>query len=199
MRITFIGNCQLMALCFYLQQLPYRNASWICFNDELYKAIWHPPQPGLFMKTKHWTDKCKNKIYGIRNAIQEIRTSDIIIYQEVSTDKSYFCNTAKIREFCKTSCRLIKLPCIYLEYHDYDNSIKELQKRELENNVDIRVSDIFEHYRESNLMLSRNHPNTFMFMQVMMRLCAVLGFPFLPAHKVNIYLQNINYMGLPPS
>lgn len=197
MKITFMGNCQTLALCYYFQQLQYSNASWICYGEEMKRVIIPRKWRGLFIKPNHWSDKCKNKIFNYLDQIEEIQKSDVIIYQEISTTKSYICNTKLIKELCKTSCRLIKLPCIYLEYHDYDNSIKELQARELANSVDICVSKIFEKFRDQNMLLTKNHPNTFLFMQIVEELCSQLNIPFFSEERLRVFLQNNNYIDLP--
>jgi len=144
-----------------------------------------------------WSDKIKNKIVDYDIAIDVIKTSDIIIYQEVCRDKSQFSNTETLQTNKKESCRLIKLPSIHFDYSNYNDSIKELRRREQSNNVDITVSDIFEKYGRRCLMLNIVHPNTFLFLEVLDKLCKLLNIEPFSKIKRDIFLQDKNYIKLP--
>ena len=158
MNITFIGNCQLISLCFYFQQLLSNKDNYVCwvnYGDEIL------PHLG------NWAEKCKNKIIDYDVSIETIKNSDIIIYQEISLSISSISNTNKLSKLKKNNCKLIKIPSIHLTYSDFDNSIQEIIKRENTNNVDIKVSDLFVKYRDRNLMITNNHPKTFLFLSIL--------------------------------
>jgi len=185
--ITFIGNCQTISLCFYFQQLLNQNyyICWVLYDEEFKKHL------------RKWSVKCKNKIIDYDLSIQKIKDSDIIIYQNIDVNKSLFSNTTKLCEIKKNSCKLIQIPCIYLLYNDFENSIQELINRENKNNVDIKVSDILYKFKDKNLMLTYNHPNTFLFMEIVKILCNLLGYHFFTEEQYNDFLKNNNYMKLP--
>jgi len=187
MNITFIGNCQTVSLCFYFQQLLNENNNiyWVLYGDEFKQHL------------GNWSVKCKNKIIDYDELIKKIKDSDIIIYQNIDVSKSLFSNTNTLREITKQNCKLIIIPSIYLIYNDFDNSIKELIKRENENNVDIKVSDILCKFKNDNLMLTCNHPNTFLFMEIIKLLCNLLNYNFFTDEQYNNFLKNKNYIGLP--
>jgi hypothetical protein len=187
MNITFIGNCQTVSLSFYFQQLlnQNNNISWCLYGEEWKTHL------------GKWTDKCKNKIIDYTESIQKIKNSDIIIYQEINVNKSLFCNTKTLHEIKKSSCKLIQIPSIYLDYDDFDNSIKELISRENLNNVNIKVSDVLYKFKDNNLVVNRNHPKTFLFMEIIKLLCNLLNLPFFTEQEYNKFLQNENYMELP--
>ncbi len=187
MNITFIGNCQTLSLCFYFQQLLNKNNNicWISYGEEFNQHI------GV------WSAKCKNKIIDYDFSIQKIKDSDLIVYQNVDVEKSPFCNAKTLRELMKSSCKLIQIPSIYLIYSDFDNSIKELIVRENHNNVDIRVSNIFYYHRNINLMISRYHPNTFLFLKIVKIICDLINCKFFTIEQCNKFLKNNNYMNLP--
>jgi hypothetical protein len=189
MNITFLGNCQTVSLCFYFQQLlkENNNICWVSYGEEI--------KPHII--DSDWSKKCKNKIFDYNNSIQTIKDSDIIIYQEIDVNKSLFSNTNTLCEIKKNSCKLIKIPSIHLIYNDFDNSIKELINRENVNNVDIKISDIFYNFRDTNLMLTCNHPKTFLFMEVIKVLCKLLNYDFFTEEYYNNFLKNENYMELP--
>jgi len=186
MNITFIGNCQTISLCFYFQQLlNENNISWVLYGEEFRQHI------------GNYAVKCKNKVIDYDNSIQIIKDSDIIIYQNIGINKSLFSNTITLSEITKNSCKLIKIPSIVFFYDDFDNSIKELIKRENENNVDIKISNILYNFKENKLMLTHNHPNTFLFMEIIKLLCNLLNFNFFTEEQYNNFLKNENYMELP--
>jgi hypothetical protein len=187
MNITFIGNCQTASLCFYFQQLLKQNNNihWILYGEEFRQHL------------GEWSEKIKNKVLDYDTSIQIIKESDYIIYQNIDKSKSLFCNTTTLRDMTKSSCKLIQMSSIKLEYNDFDNSIKNLIDRENKNNVDIRISDILYNFRNKNLMLSINHPNTFLFMEIIKLLCNLLNYDFFTEEQYNNFLKNDNYMELP--
>ena len=186
MNITFIGNCQPLALCFYFQQLLNKNNNifWISYGEDFNQHI------------GGWSVKCKNKIIDYDNSIQKIKDSDVIVYQSVSVEKSRFSNTKTLRELMKSSCKLIQIPSIHLIYSDFDNSIKELIDRENDNNVDIRVSKIFYYHRNINLMITCWHPNTFLFLKLVKIICDLIKCNFFTKEQCNKFLKNNNYLEL---
>lgn len=191
MNITFIGNCQAVSLCFYFQRLLIStnyNVCWVLYDD-LFKQHLHS-----------WSYKCENKIVDYETSIERIKISDVIIYQEIDVNKSSFCNEKKLQELIKNDCKLIKIPVVYLNYDTYDSSIKDLQQRENKNNVDIKVSDILEKYRNKKLIfgeLHHDHPTTFLFLEIMKKLCILLNIDFFAEEEYNDYLKNDNFMELP--
>lgn len=187
MNITFIGNCQTLSLCFYFQQLlkENNNICWVLYGEEFRPHI------------GNWSAKCKNKIVDYDNSIKKIQDSDIIIYQNIDVNKSLFSNTNYLTQITKNSCKLIQIPSVYLIYNDFDNSIKELIKRENENNVDVKVSNIFYKFRDNNLMLTCFHPKTRLFMEIIKILCNLLNYNFFTDYEYNNFLKNENYMELP--
>lgn len=187
MNITFIGNCQTVTLCFYFQQLcDGFNIKWVLYGDEFKQHLGYA-----------WTNKVQNMVLDYDMAFDVIKNSDIIIYQEISKEKSQFSNTETLQTNKKESCRLIKIPSIYLNYSNYDSSIKELKDREIENKVDIIVSDIFKKYRDNRLMLTLNHPNTFLFLEIVNEICKLLNIDTFSEIKRGMFLQDNNYMKLP--
>lgn len=187
MNITFIGNCQTVSLCFYFQQLlsENNNICWLLYGEEFKQHL------------NNWSVKCKNKILDYDKVIPTIKNSDIIIYQNIDVSKSLFSNTNILSKIKKDSCTLIQIPSIYLLYNNFDFSIKELIKRENKNNVDIKISNIFYKFRDTNLMLTYNHPTTFLFLEIMKILCNLLNIDFFTEEQYNLFMENKNYIGLP--
>lgn len=187
MIITFIGNCQLISLCFFFQELQQidNTVYWVSYSDNFNKHL------------AMWSDKCKNKILNYDDGIKVIENSDVIIYQNISLEKSFFCNKETLNKIKKNSCIMIQLPHIYFDYNDYNNSIIELEKRENKKNVDLKVSPIFKNYKNHNLMISKKHPKTFLFLRITYILCCILNIQYFTKDKYYTYLKNDNYMELP--
>jgi hypothetical protein len=186
MKISFIGNCQTASLCFYFQQLLCDNdIKWLLYGDEFKQHL------------GGWSDKVKNKILDYNIAFDEIKNSDVIVFQEIIREKSKFSNTETLQTLKKESCILIKIPSIVLDYSNYYYSINELKKREIENKVDIIVSDIFQQYREHCLMLNICHPNTFLFLEIINEICMLLNIDTFSKDSEDIFLKDNNYMKLP--
>ena len=193
MNITFIGNCQTITLCFYFQQLMSNNIDcirWCNYGDEY--------TPHLYANG-HIFDKCKNKTaVDYHEIIHIIKTSDVIIYQNVSLDKSSYCNTDFLRDTSKSDCRLIQIPCMFLDYMNFDVSIQDLIAREIKNNVDIKVSEIYYMYKEKNvdIMLNIHHPKTILFMIVIEKICNLLECDFFTKEQYDFFMSNEDFMGL---
>jgi hypothetical protein len=185
MIISFIGNCQTVSLCFYFQQLLDYDIYWLLYGNEF------RPHVG------NWAKKVNNKILDYNEALNIMKKSDIIIYQEICKEKSQYFNTAKLLINKKESCQLIKIPSIHLDYSNYNISLKQLIDKETLNNVNITVSDIFEKYRHKNLMITICHPNTFLFLELVDKLCKLLNINTFSELKRDIFLQDNNYMKLP--
>ena len=130
--ISLIGNCQTVTLCFYLQQMldPTRfQISWLLYGNEFNRHL-----------NGQWSKKCLNKIRSYDNIVLEIKRSDYIIYQQVSTSNSNFSNQVILSSMVKKSCKLLKMPSIYLDKKNYDNSLENLRQRENMLEVDLNIS-----------------------------------------------------------
>ena len=182
MKVTFIGNCQLVALCYYMQQIS-DDARWVCYGPEFLPFL------------DPWSEKCVNKILDHDGAIARVRDSDVIVYQEVVGWKSTFCNEQTLRALTP-SCTLLKVPSIQWDYSDAD-ILKGLQAREIANHVDITASDMFERFKDTKLMLDICHPTTFMFLELVREICKRTGLTFFTDEQVARFLENENHMGLP--
>lgn len=182
MKIVFIGNCQTLSLCYFFQLLGH-SSYWLIYGDEFFQHL------------TYWTVKIQNKITDWPTSLEHLQTCDVIVYQEISTAKSSFCNTETLSRLKGESCRLIKLPSIWLEYEDYENSLAELERRERLNNVDIQVSKLFS--PENRLMLTHDHPKTSIFLEIVKQLCFMLNVPYFTSAEIVAFLEYENYMGLP--
>ena len=76
-------------------------------------------------------------------------------------------------------------------------SIVELEKRELEKEVDIKVSQIFNKYRSQTLMLTVFHPTTFLFLEVVKEICERLKIEYFNDDQCKRFLEKNNFMELP--
>ena len=83
MNIALYGNCQTRALFFYIKKLqPNANIKWICadlFFDRL-KHNW--------AHTKEFEGKIVESLYNIDKSIDFVKTSDLIIYQNIDVSRS---------------------------------------------------------------------------------------------------------------
>ncbi len=177
----------MVSLCFYFQELcgNIHDIKYVCYGNE------------FLVHLTQWSNKCTNKILDHENAIQRINDSDIIIYQEIRLTRSLISNQEFLQTNKKYDCILIKLPSIYLDYSDYNNSIQILENKEITKNVDIKCSDIIKQFKDRQLMLSVNHPNTFLFLKIVEQICSKINIEFFNIKQLRFYLNNKNYMELP--
>lgn len=89
------------------------------------------------------------------------------------------------------------MPSFWLDYDNYETSLSELSKREYENNVDILVSKIIDEHKSVKLMITINHPNTFLFLEIVKQICVKLGISFFTTGEYSHFMKNNNFMNLP--
>jgi hypothetical protein len=92
---------------------------------------------------------------------------------------------------------LISLPHIFCDYEKYDKSILRLQEKEYKYNVTITVSDIINNNKHIKIIYSNIHPTTFLFLEILKKICVILKIDFFDEEQYNYYISNINYMNLP--
>lgn len=186
MIITFIGNCQTLALCFYLQQLNADDdVGWVLYSEDFLPNV------------TQWSEKIKNKILNIDDAIERVKISDFIIYQEINIEKSIFSNCNYLQSVKQEHCRLISMSSIYIDFADWRGSLREMKKREDSNNVLIRVSDLIEAFPDEYTMIAVVHPSTFLFLEILKEICILMNIPFFSADAIAIFLEYNNYIQLP--
>jgi len=186
MIISFIGNCQTIALCILLQRLLRKKPHlivWLLYGDEF--------------KEHDWSQKCMNTMIEYEESLEQIKLSDVIIFQEINKNKSLFSNEETLRKMKKSTCTLIKLPSIFFHYDNYDKSLIDLQNREAINNVTIRVSQIINKYKTETLMLTYNHPTMFLYLEILTEICTLLNIDFFTKEEYSKLIDNKVDIGLP--
>jgi hypothetical protein len=171
--ISLIGNCQTLTLCFYLQQLLNSSyeINWLLYHQSFKRHL------------GSWSNKCGNRILDY-NTYQEVQCSE-------------FSREIILQDLKKPNCKLIKLPSIYLDYKNFDISIKNLEEREKKLNVDIIVSKKLKSWFPKELMLTVFHPKTFLFLEIIRDITFILNTTFFEQEKVNHFLKDDNFMQLP--
>jgi hypothetical protein len=187
--ITFIGSCQTVGLCFFFQQLLKNKkndyyVSWVLYS-EVFKQHLH-----------EWSNKCENKILNYQQSMQQIKKSDVIIYQHINESKCNFSNPNFLNQVKKESCILIQISCIHFDYSYFEKSLVELKKREIQKGVDIKVSKFIESNPKYKMMLSIYHPNTFLFLEIMKEILLILNMDFFSKEEYHYYCKNEDFMNL---
>ena len=73
--ISLIGNCQNVALCKFIRELPDKhNAKWLCFAQEWANMVW-PKSYELF------NDQIQHNIFDRKDCVDFLKISDVIIVQ----------------------------------------------------------------------------------------------------------------------
>ena len=190
-KIAFVGNCQMVSLCYFLQQLlglQLFDIKWINYND-------------AFATHLHsWSDKCLHKILNANEGIEFLKNCDSIIYQNIKRETSPFFNSENIFSYKKKECLLISITSIHLDINSYDESINKLKEIDDNNNNTIKVSRIIEKYYPHHkllLSLSLNHPSTFLFLEILREICSIMNIPFFKENVYNTFCRNSNFMDLP--
>lgn len=196
-QIAFIGTCQTVSLCYFLQQCLINNEDyniqWVCYDKSFLQHL------------TEWSDKCTNKILDEDEGIQYVKKCDYIIYHPIQASKSKFFYTENLLILKNPECRMISLQRIHIDYyndaenyHLYLESVQETKRREQLNNVDILVSYIFENNKlDIPLLLTPNHPTTYVFLEMLLQICLGIGIPYVTNDQFMHFMTDMNYMELP--
>jgi len=176
-RIVLIGNCQVMAVCWYLNRLPQENkirAKWLNFN------YWNIDEVAWPKNASTFEDQLRSNVYGLSDSKEAIETADTVIYQP------HYSALQRIKE---TKARLeeITLPPVIL---DQPNFVK---RKEDKYKTTIILSDLIEKYPIEKLMVKQaNHLSVFFNLEIIRRICFVCGFRYFSNETLN-YLKGYQY------
>ena len=159
MKIAFIGNCQTIQLCAHFQELKKdrENIRWICYNPDMITSLAKK-------------DNCYNKITDTQEGIGFIQECDVVVYQKINESTSPFFNKIIIKTY-NPNAKFISVPSMYFNCDKYEMSMEELKRREIENKVDVTITDVIEQYKDyEQLFISCNQPTDFLILQVVDKL-----------------------------
>lgn len=195
--IAFVGTCQALSLCYYLQQCLLNNSNynvrWVCYDKS------------FLVHMGKWSDKCKNHILDEMEGIKYIKSCSYIIYHPIQENKSKYFNSTNLMQLKDLKCKMFSLQRVHIDYYNdkshynlYLSSIQEIKKREKLNNIDILVSSIFENNTLNLLLLiTPNHPTTYVFLKILEQICQLVSVPYLSNDQFVCFMKNTNYMELP--
>ena len=208
-KIAIIGNCQMIALSFYLQSNTSNYLVKYCSygNDYTPKS-----NQGDY---DNWTEITKKTlIFNKNDSINFVKDADFIFFQVLKNndDPDRFLYHEKILEISKNTCKNFTIPSIFLHPHhkNFKDQINELENRERKNKNDILASDIiikyeFENkhllpnknkYVHTNSMLTTNHPKTYIFINLTNKILKIINEPIISDELHNYYLKNDNFINL---
>ena len=182
MNITFMGKCQTLSLCYYFQQLLDKtkyNISWIMCSDCYLSHL-----------NEHNVYKCDNIILN-DDIIEQIKISDVIIYQNVDEENSNFYNADKLEELKKSECKLIMIPSIYFDCDNINLSIEEIKNCNVTNDINDKLLSLFNKYKCEKLKENIKCQKTSLYLEIIKILFDTLD--------INEYneevIQNFNNFG----
>ena len=182
-----MGNCQSLAFCFYLQELlrgTDHEVRWVCYGEE------------MRINLAKWSDKCLNKITDDDEGISYLKTCDHIIYHPIKPATSKNFSIDQIKSYARN--KLTSVQSVHFDLASFEESLVETRRREVLNQIDIPVSDLFERYGHTyKLLVTVNHPTTFLLLEILRKICTVLELPFFDNERIRMYMSNINYIGFP--
>ena len=158
-----MGNCQTLTYARYLKRLlPDLDVMWLT-SERFANANWSTDQ--LWSST--------DRIYDaeeVRNILEE---GCFLISNHDNKNKSYFKG-----KYPHTNIKTIT--CIH-------ENIDGMKERELDWDIDIKLSTILEDIKAN--MLTANHPDTYTFLLIIKQICDLLDVPFFNAEDYDKYLK----------
>lgn len=173
-RICFIGNCQTMALCHFMSQLPSKPiCNWLCFNHEWHKAQWSK-NTQVFGK-----EQINRNVFDFTNCMDLLNSADIIIYQPNYQTNNILSNLKN------QNIKQLTISPIFINNIDY------IIQKETKYNCSIIVSKIIDDNSTKKLYLTKDyHPNTFLYLEILREICNLLDLDF---YVDDLYYKILNY------
>jgi len=185
MNITLLGNCQTLALTWYLQEL-----------NSNFNVVWIQFEKAEHLKNVILKDYCKGKfisiISNINEGIERLKCSDYIIYQPMQEKTSPSYNYKQLKKYVKKA-KLISISSMFYNPNDPDQKLlKGMIKRAEEYNIDIPAHKMIERHG-SNIKINNptkpRHPNTFYFLELIREICIITGWDYYSNEQYNQYLK----------
>ena len=160
-RFALIGNCQTIALCKYIRELPDgHRAFWICPDDYI-NHTWIKDDR-IF-----GSEQVKFHIFDDPKKREIIQTSDVLIYQPNFTSLQLISANSSDNQF------KIGISPILL------NNKKFMIEKEEKYNTKIKISEIIKKHKDKVLYIQQeNHPSTFLYLEILKEICSILGVRF---------------------
>lgn len=183
-KIATLGNCQTMALCWYIRRLNLDcTAKWIAGMLADY-----PFAKGR----KTFKDQIDHNIYDKNESMSYLREVDYLIYQKIEPKTCNIWNHEKIATYVKNDCKLISVS--YMMYDTEEEKFLNGMKQRASNlNIDIPAHKLVEKHGSKITMQQNNHPHAFYFLELMREICKTTGWTY---YKDDQY-QNLIKEGYP--
>ena len=158
-----MGNCQTLTYAWYLKRLiPDLDVKWLG-SEQFANAVWP--------RSRTWSSV--DRIYDaeeVRNILEE---GCFLISNNDNKNKSLFED-----KYPRTTIKTIT--CMH-------ENIDGMKERELDWDIDIKLSTIFEDTKAN--MLTNHHPDTYTFLLIIKQICDLLDVPFFNAEDYDKYLK----------
>lgn len=183
-KISLIGNCQTMALTWYLQQLSKDfDVKWIKIDGDVGDKI-----VSGFENIK-WKGRNIHMVSDVECGVERLQTSDVVIFQHLRLKTSPHYNLDQLKKYVKTG-ELISISVFYYNPSDPDQKfLKEMKKRAEKVNVDIPAHKLIEKHGSKITIKKFNHPHVFYFLELVREICAKLGWDYYSEEQYNQYLK----------
>lgn len=180
-KISLIGNCQTLALTWYLQQLNKDfDVQWIQLFGELGNKI---------ASESNALGKKITKIVSIETGINRLQQSDYVIFQHLRLETSPHYNFKQLKKHV-TKGKLISISSMFYEPNDPDQKLlKGMIERAEACNIDIPAHKIIEKHGPKITMQQKNHPQVFYFLELVREICAITGWNYYSDEQYNQYLK----------
>jgi len=187
-KISLIGNCQTLALTWYLQQLNKDfDVQWIQLAGELGNKI--------ASESNAWGKKI-TKIVSIETGINRLQQSDYVIFQHLKIKTSPHYNLEELKKHV-TKGKLISISSFFYDPSDPERfNLKRMKQIANKLKIDVSAHKIIEKHG-SKITVEKsakghnkiNHPQAFYFLEVVRGICAKTGWDYYSDEQYNQYLK----------
>lgn len=190
-KVSLIGNCQIKALTWYIQQLN---------SDFDVKYIYTNIGMQKFAKKNYFKGKTTPTIINTEVSLNRLLKSDYIIYQPIKPSRIKNFNYKDIQKY-STKSRLISIGCFYCENTKMKNYINNklyqeksgllgMKERAKKFNLDIQPHKIIEKHGICSMSTQNPyHPKVLYFLESVKEICELVGWDYYSSDQYNQYLK----------
>ena len=190
MKISLIGNCQMKALAWYIQQLN---------SDFDVKYIWTDIGMGPFAKKNFFKGKSTPTIIDTKASQHRLLESDYIIYQPIRSSRIKEFNYEDIQKY-NIQSKLISIGCFYCQnptkeivdqkQYEEKTGLLGMKERAEKFKLDIHVHKIIEQHGV-NAVSTNNayHPKALYFIELAREICVKTGWNYYSDEQYNKHLK----------
>jgi len=188
MKVTLLGNCQMKALTWYIQQLNLNFDVKYVWTDIGFERF-----QGQCAKEDTFGSRTIPTIVDTQLAKERLSNSNYILYNPIQPSRVKHFNYEDIKQYGANS-KLIPIGCFYLNRESPSSGnlkmrgLMKTKERSEKHNMDIHIHKIIMKYRVDQMAThNKYHPKVLYFLELVREICTLTGWNYYSDEQYNEY------------